>query len=73
MTMRADFHPCPCGSPHGPLPVIERGARKLRTIRVRCRACKLTSPSARPDRVVIAWNVVVERELARRRSEAGVA
>ena len=61
----AEALPCPCGTTMKPHPVVERGARKLKLLRVRCPACKLTSNSARIDRVWVAWNWTVE---ARRRA-----
>jgi len=61
-----DFKPCPCGAASLPRPVVERGARKLKIMRVRCRGCGLTSVSARPARVKVAWNAAVEREAQRR-------
>jgi hypothetical protein len=69
---REPFLPCPCGCTTPPRPVVERGARKQKVLRVRCRDCRLTSLSARPERVPIAWNAAVERELLRRRDEAGI-
>jgi hypothetical protein len=66
------FLPCPCGSSNTPRPVIERGMRKLKTTRVRCRDCGLTSRPARLGRESVAWNDAVEHELLRRREEAGV-
>lgn len=67
------YAPCPCGGESAPLPVVERGRRKQRLIRVRCPDCRLTSKGARLDRVPIAWNFAVEQELQRRRYEAGGA
>ena len=51
--------PCACGSTRDPLPVVERAPRKGRLIRVRCPECRLTTASARPDRINIAWNKAV--------------
>ena len=51
--------PCPCGSTRDPLPVVERAPRKGRLIRVRCPECRLTTASARPDRINVAWNLAV--------------
>jgi hypothetical protein len=64
--------PCPCGAVHPPRPVVERRARKLKLVRVRCRRCGLTSKGARLDRVAIAWNLAVETDLIRRREDTGV-
>ena len=50
---------CPCGSSRDPVPVVERGPRKGRLIRVRCPECRLTTASARPDRINFAWNAAV--------------
>ena len=50
---------CRCGSTRDPLPVVERGPRKGRLIRVRCPQCRLTTASARPERINIAWNKAV--------------
>jgi len=49
----------PNGTTRGPLPVLERGRRKGRFIKVRCPECRLTTASARPDRINIAWNKAV--------------
>jgi hypothetical protein len=58
--MRQPLRPhCPCGSTRAPLPVVERGRRKGRFIKVRCPECRLTTASARPDRINIAWNKAV--------------
>jgi hypothetical protein len=51
--------PCPCGSTRDPVPVVERGRRKGRFIKVRCPECRLTTASARPDRINVAWNKAV--------------
>jgi hypothetical protein len=51
--------PCLCGSTRDPVPVVERSPRKGRLIRVRCPECRLTTASARPDRINIAWNKAV--------------
>ena len=51
--------PCPCGSTRDPVPVVERGRRKGRFIKVRCPECRLTTASARPERINIAWNKAV--------------
>jgi hypothetical protein len=71
--MREPFMPCPCGEERPPKPVNERGRRRLKVVRVRCRGCGLTSKSARLDRVSIAWNLAVEGDLMRRRDEVGIA
>lgn len=63
-----EFLPCPCGAFGPPRPVVDKGARKLRLVCVRCRRCGLKSPAARIDRVPVAWNLAVEnrrRELAK--------
>lgn len=51
--------PCPCGSTRPPVPVVERSRRKGRFIRVCCPECRLTTASARPDRINAAWNKAV--------------
>ena len=51
--------PCPCGSTRDPMVVLERGRRNGRFIRVRCPECRLTTASARPARINIAWNKAV--------------
>jgi len=64
------YKPCPCGGGAYPLPVVERGRRKQKLIRVRCPDCRLTSKGARLERVQVAWNVAVEEEEKRRKYEA---
>jgi hypothetical protein len=49
--------PYRCGSTRDPLPVV--GRRKGRFVKVRCPECRLTTASARPDRINIAWNKAV--------------
>jgi hypothetical protein len=66
-----DFVPCPCGSIRPPKPVVERGARKLALIRLRCPKCGLTSTAARAGRVPQAWNAAVERDIVQRLKELG--
>lgn len=50
---------CPCGTARQPRPVVERGARKLPLIRLRCPDCGLTSTAARLNRVWVAWEAAV--------------
>jgi hypothetical protein len=51
--------PCRCGSARDPVPVVERSRRKGRFIRVCCPERRLTTASARPERINIAWNKAV--------------
>jgi hypothetical protein len=43
--------------------VVERGRRKGRFIKVRCPDCRLTTASARPDRINVGWNKAVAEAL----------
>jgi hypothetical protein len=61
---------CPCGSKRDPVPVVERGLRKGRFIRVRCPECRLTTANARPDRINLAWNKAVTDARQARQGEA---
>ena len=55
--------PCRCGSTRDPVPVVERSRRKGRFIKVRCPECRLTTASARPDRINVGWNKAVAEAL----------
>jgi hypothetical protein len=51
--------PCPCGSRRDPLPVVDPTQRKGRFHPSALPECRLTTRSARRDRINIAWNRAV--------------